>query len=149
LDGWLTAVERLYGDDAGRQIFQTLARGAGGRVGGTTYVPAPQHVTIPRALAAATAGHADYPGAIWRPASPANYTRANRPASSPIVRIVIHATEGPYWSAIHWFQNPAARASAHYVVRSSDGQVTQMIAEKDEAWHAGNGYYNATSIGIE
>src|SRR5437763_179657 len=42
LDGWLPAVERLYGDDAARQIFQTLARGAGGRVGGTTYVLAPQ-----------------------------------------------------------------------------------------------------------
>jgi N-acetyl-anhydromuramyl-L-alanine amidase AmpD len=149
LDGWLPAVERLYGGDAARQIFQTLARGARARVGGTLYGLAPQRVAVPRSLSAATVGHADYPGAIWRPASPANYTRANRPASSPILRIVIHTTEGPYWSAIHWFQNPAARASAHYVVRSSDGQVTQMIAEKDVAWHAGNGYYNATAIGIE
>jgi N-acetyl-anhydromuramyl-L-alanine amidase AmpD/photosystem II stability/assembly factor-like uncharacterized protein len=149
LDGWLPAVERLYGADAAGQIFGTLLHGAQTRVGATTVRLAPQHVTIPRRLAAATAGHADYPAAIWRPASPVNYTHANRPASSPILRIVIHTTEGPYWSAIHWFQNPVSHVSAHFVVRSSDGQVTQMVSEKDEAWHAGNGYYNDTSIGIE
>ena len=38
---------------------------------------------------------------------------------------------------------------AHYVVRSSDGDVTQMVREKDEAWHSGNGDVNDRSIGIE
>ena len=37
--------------------------------------------------------------------------------------------------------------SAHYVVRSSDGQITQMVAEKDVAWHARSA--NSTSVGIE
>jgi hypothetical protein len=37
--------------------------------------------------------------------------------------------------------------SAHYVVRSSDGQITQMVLEQDKAWHVGseNGY----TVGIE
>jgi hypothetical protein len=39
--------------------------------------------------------------------------------------------------------------SAHYVVRSSDGQITQMVREKDRAWHAGNSDYNHRSVGIE
>jgi len=32
-------------------------------------------------------------------------------------------------------------------VRSSDGQVTQMVREKNRAWHAGD--YNRRSVGIE
>src|SRR5262249_40132467 len=51
-------------------------------------------------------------------------------------------------SGIADFQNPAWKASAHYVV-SNSGQVTQMVAEKDIAWHAGNWDYNTRSIGIE
>ena len=34
-------------------------------------------------------------------------------------------------------------------MRSSDGQVTQMLAEKDIGIHAGNSYYNATTVAIE
>ena len=41
------------------------------------------------------------------------------------------------------------RSRPHYVVRSSDGAVTQMVREKDIAWHAGNWSYNTRSIGIE
>ena len=62
---------------------------------------------------------------------------------------MIHTTETPYASAIRFFSRPGAHASAHYVIRSSDGAITQMVREKDIAWHAGNGLYNATSIGIE
>src|SRR5690606_37754439 len=39
--------------------------------------------------------------------------------------------------------------SAHYVIRSSDGQITQMVQDNDIAWHAGNSTYNRQSIGIE
>jgi N-acetyl-anhydromuramyl-L-alanine amidase AmpD len=35
------------------------------------------------------------------------------------------------------------------VVRSSDGQITQTVREKDVAWHAGNWSYNTESILIE
>jgi len=149
LDGWFPAVVRLYGRVAAEQAFATLVRGARARVGDETVSLGQRQVVVPRRLAATTSGRAEYPAALWRPASRGNYSVANRPSSSPILRIVIHTTEGSYGGSIHWFQNPAAHASSHYVVRSSDGQVTQMIAEKDEAWHAGNGAYNATSVGIE
>ena len=95
------------------------------------------------------AGGADYPLATWVPASPANFQRANRPFTSPITRIVIHTTETSFASAIRFFSHPGAEASAHYVIRSSDGAITQMVDERDIAWHAGNPRYNASSIGIE
>ncbi|WP_113701494.1 N-acetylmuramoyl-L-alanine amidase [Nonomuraea lactucae] len=97
----------------------------------------------PRTLAAAT----DYPGALWKAASPANYAVSNRPAGDRIDRIVIHVTQGSYAGTISWFQNPSAKVSAHYVVRSSDGQITQMVREKNRAWHAGS--WNRRSVGIE
>lgn len=90
----------------------------------------------------------DYAPARWIAANPANYTTANRPDDYPIDLIVIHDIEGSYASGIADFQNPAWKASAHYVV-SKGGQITQMVAEKDIAWHAGNWDYNTRSIGIE
>src|SRR5262249_31697286 len=35
----------------------------------------------------------------------------------------------------------------HYVVRSSDGQITQMVLEANKAWHVGS--ENAYTVGIE
>lgn len=91
---------------------------------------------------------ADYPPATWIAAAPTNYTVANRPVDYPIEMIVIHDIEGGPSSAISAFRNPARHGSAHYIV-SKTGQVWQMVAEKDVAWHAGNWDYNTRSIGIE
>jgi N-acetylmuramoyl-L-alanine amidase len=90
----------------------------------------------------------DYPGALWEPASPANYTVANRPYDLPIHRIIIHVAEGGFEPTYTWFRNPAAQASANYVV-GYDGEIAQMVPEHDIAWHAGNWAYNETSVGIE
>ncbi|MDQ3825808.1 MAG: N-acetylmuramoyl-L-alanine amidase, partial [Actinomycetota bacterium] len=54
-----------------------------------------------------------------------------------------------YDSAIAAFQDPHRRVSAHYVIRSSDGQVTQLVHTKDVAFHAGNYWFNMHSLGIE
>jgi len=89
----------------------------------------------------------DYPGALWVAAHSNNYT-VGRPYP-PLDTIVIHDTEGSYNSAISWFQNPSAGAAAHYVIRSSDGQITQMVREANTAYHAGNWDYNVRAIGIE
>lgn len=95
-----------------------------------------------------TSGPADYPGAVWQPADYNNYTDERRPASHPIYYIVIHDTESSCASAVSWFQNPAAQASAQYVV-CRDGTVIQMVHNRDIAWHAGNYPINQESIGIE
>lgn len=77
------------------------------------------------------------------PANSRNYTvRSGR----TIDRVVIHTIEGSESSCISWFQNAAARVSAHYVV-SHAGRITQMVADKNVAWHCGN--WNSRSIGIE
>jgi N-acetyl-anhydromuramyl-L-alanine amidase AmpD len=80
-------------------------------------------------------------------ASPSNYEHAHRSASA-IKLVVVHDIEGTYSGAISWFRNPAARSSAHFVV-SRDGRVTQMVPTWDVAWHAGNGWVNRHSVGIE
>ena len=63
--------------------------------------------------------------------------------------VVVHDTEEPYGPTLAEFQDPHAYVSAHYVIRSSDGLVTQMVPTKDVAWHAGNWYVNMHSVGIE
>ncbi|HET6295623.1 MAG TPA: peptidoglycan recognition family protein [Kribbella sp.] len=100
---------------------------------------APLGTRTPQSIAAV-----DYPGAIWNPAISSNY-RVGRTAA--ISTIVIHVTQGSYAGTISWFKNASAKVSAHYVIRSSDGQVTQMVAEKDTAWHVGTA--NPYTIGLE
>src|SRR6266851_171962 len=90
----------------------------------------------------------DYGPSTWVPADPANYSVANRGHDYPVQMIIIHDTEGSYASAIQEFQDPTRAGSAHYVV-SDQGDITQMVAEKDVAWHAGNWDYNTRAIGIE
>jgi N-acetyl-anhydromuramyl-L-alanine amidase AmpD len=83
-----------------------------------------------------------------------NYDPANRPNDMQIKYIIIHDTEGSYDSAINWFQTslfatPPTYVSANYVIRSSDGAITEMVHPGDVAWQAGDWYINMHSIGIE
>jgi hypothetical protein len=104
-----------------------------------------------RLLAAFLGGLALCPAAMaapdWIPASRANYRPAHRPARA-VHLVVVHSVEGSYWGAIAWFRNPRAHASANYVV-GRDGAAAQMVSERNVAWHAGNGWVNAHSVGIE
>jgi N-acetyl-anhydromuramyl-L-alanine amidase AmpD len=60
--------------------------------------------------------------------------------------VVIHTTEG--WSGgAKTFQRTDRSASTHYGIERS-GLVTQMVNEKDRAWHAGSSV-NDWAIGIE
>jgi hypothetical protein len=56
--------------------------------------------------------------------------------------------DGYFEGTIDLFQNSASQVSAHYLV-SQEGEVVQMVREKNVAWHAGNWEYNQRSIGIE
>lgn len=69
--------------------------------------------------------------------------------------LVIHYTGASSAdSAINWFLNPTAKASAHLVI-GRDGTITQMVAFNRKAWHAGIsrwdglGDLNTHAIGIE
>jgi N-acetyl-anhydromuramyl-L-alanine amidase AmpD len=84
------------------------------------------------------------------PSDYGNYDLANREADGLDIRfVVVHDTEVGYDDTIALFQNPLAYASAHYVTRSADGQVTEMVAPTNVAWHAGNWWVNTHSVGIE
>jgi len=83
----------------------------------------------------------DYPPATWDP-SP-NFTRG-------VIKqlfLVVHVTQGSFANSVSWLKNPAARASAHYVIRSSDGYIVQLVREHNEAWHAR--CWNPYMIGVE
>lgn len=61
----------------------------------------------------------------------------------------------PDWRAARdWLCNPVAEVSAHYIL-SQQGDVVQLVAEDQRAWHAGAGSWgevtdvNSRSIGIE
>lgn len=64
-----------------------------------------------------------------------NYQKG-RKGAFPVDRIVIHVTEGNAISVRHWFKNPAAQASTHYLVTRA-GEIYQFVREEDTAW--GNG----------
>lgn len=82
--------------------------------------------------------------AIWNPTPTCNYSSRSGTAVSAIT---IHTIQGSYAGAISWSQNCTSSVSYHYVVRSSDGQVTQMVSEADKAWHVGS--ENPYTIGYE
>jgi len=93
------------------------------------------------------------------PSNYGDYDKAGRPnrmltpagqrASMKIKYIIIHDTEGSYNSAISTFQNPASQVSANYVIRSSDGAVTEMVRPQNVSWGAGDWYVNMHAINIE
>ncbi len=62
-----------------------------------------------------------------------NYS--SRSGRKPIA-IVDHITAGAYPGCLSWMQNPAAKASAHYLVTRS-GLIIQMVQDSNTSWHAG------------
>src|SRR5580765_3157153 len=99
--------------------------------------------------------HCDFVPAAYRqnsadPGDYGNYDLANRPDDGLNIRfVVVHDTEESYDDTLATFTNPLAYVSAHYVTRSSDGLVTQMVPTHDVAWQAGNWWINTHSVGIE
>ncbi|MER5201247.1 N-acetylmuramoyl-L-alanine amidase [Streptomyces sp. NPDC002884] len=164
---WYAAVAR-YSQSPQRQgaqafadrVFATLNNGArrttadGQRVGVTAdpqVSPATQQLSRLH-LQSAAAADTECPTTVdctFVAAAASNGQVSNRPANGiRIDSIVIHDTESSYASTIATFQTPGGGA-AHYVMRSADGAVTQMVPTKDLAFHAGNYSTNMHSVGIE
>ena len=118
--------EKLFGDEYGRLRGDKAEVGFGGGSRSINTTP-------------------DYPNAVFNAAASCNYTIGR--GGTTISAVTVHYTQGTYAGAIAWFQNCSAKASAHYVIRSIDGQVTQMVLEADKAWHVG--VANSYTIGIE
>ncbi|WLQ37096.1 peptidoglycan-binding protein [Streptomyces castrisilvae] len=154
LDAWYPAVARYGGTDGpaaalyADTVYTFLADGL------DTLTPDGERITVTGrpvsphkdGIAAADTGarSADYPAALWVPADPNNYATGRTAA---IDKVVVHVTQGSYAGSISWFQDPVSEVSAHYVVRSSDGQITQMVRDADTAYHARSA--NASALGIE
>ncbi|MFJ4867715.1 N-acetylmuramoyl-L-alanine amidase [Streptomyces sp. NPDC088757] len=84
------------------------------------------------------------------PGGSRNYTPGDRPNQGMDIRqIVIHDTEGPYQGSLDALTDPKGIGSAHYLIRAQDGLVTQMLENKQLAWHAGNWTHNMHTIGVE
>ncbi len=80
---------------------------------------------------------------------------ASRGAAARIDMLVLHYTGmRSAGAALARMCDPAAKVSAHYCI-GEDGNVFQLVDEKQRAWHAGVSYWrghddvNARSIGVE
>jgi len=62
--------------------------------------------------------------------------------------IVLHSTEGNFPGCAYWLCNPAAQASAHYIVTRA-GELYRLVPDQHVAWHAGHSWGNNHTIGIE
>lgn len=97
----------------------------------------------------------DSAGARWVASPNFNPRRLGREGTADVV--VLHSTcttTNDTDETVTLFQSPASQVSSHYVV-GKDGQVVQMVAEADRAWHAGDCRWqgrtdvNSCSVGIE
>jgi N-acetyl-anhydromuramyl-L-alanine amidase AmpD len=98
-------------------------------------------VLAPRPGPGAPVG-SDDPSALWNPTS----CFSSR-GGTQVTHVAIHVMQGYYAGTISWFKNCANQVSAHYLMRSSDGQITQMVHESDLAWHIASA--NPYTVGIE
>ncbi|MEZ4404634.1 MAG: N-acetylmuramoyl-L-alanine amidase [Kofleriaceae bacterium] len=151
LAGWRAALVRFGGDgDAGvlfaDGVLGGLARGLRGVDDAGRALTVTARPEAAEARLDVVAAGLGFPGAHWVPAVAGNFANANRTAAD-INYVVVHTTEGSYNGTISWFQNPSARVSSHYVIRSSDGDITQMVDDADVAYH--DACFNTNSIGIE
>jgi MYXO-CTERM domain-containing protein len=100
---------------------------------------------IPIALLAILAVDPEYPLATgFVAAHPSNFVENGMQDPQ---YVIIHQMEGTYESTLYWFQDPVSDVSTHYIMRSIDGEVTQMVEHADMGQHIGG--YNPMSFGIE
>lgn len=143
---WSGAPDPMVADSFAAQVFDNLQYGLSAQTPDGEVIVIEPHQMPWRVVREAVdgAGNVDQ----YVPACSSNYSNYGR-GPGDIDTIVIHDTEGSYSGAVSWFQNCSSQVSAHYVVRSSDGDITQMVQDEDVAWHAGHWDTNERSIGIE
>jgi N-acetyl-anhydromuramyl-L-alanine amidase AmpD len=154
IDGWYQAVAKYVGGGSvtpeatrlANEVYDTLRSGASG----TTTDG--QHVTL--VAQNATAGAGPLAGAAQCPASmacrfaaAAGYEKGQR--STGAVNFIVLGTAGTtYEQAVAQAADPKDATSAHYLVRGTDGQVTQLVRGKDIARFTGSTTLDAQSLTI-
>ena len=148
LAGWHPVLAAWRGEVSADAVMASLARGLRGTDidGNRITLTATVGLEHFAGDGGSPLGRQGLPDAIWNSAHSSNYANASRSAAS-INYIVVHTIQGSYGSAINWFKDPAANVSSHYVVKSSNGEVTQMVDDSDRAWH--DRCFNSETIGIE
>ncbi|WP_328498268.1 N-acetylmuramoyl-L-alanine amidase [Streptomyces sp. NBC_00414] len=158
-----TATAATYADD----VFDVIRRGerrttdSGQRItlGAQPRLRAETAQVRTAGLRAPAAGATECPATVsceWIPApyeefgdgDYGNHDLGDRPKSQSIKYIVVHDTEGAWDGVLDMVQDPTY-VSWQYTLRSTDGHIAQHVKAKDVAWHAGNWYINAKSIGLE
>ncbi|MDX1906569.1 MAG: CUB domain-containing protein [Bacteroidia bacterium] len=135
--------EEIFGRDTYRILSADRVQISGQRVRSVNGEELKPAAGTHQTTCSATNQAPDFPGAIWNAANSRNYGSRE----GEVQFVTIHTIQGSYASAISWFKNPNARVSAHYIIRASDGQITQMVCEDDKAYHVRTD--NDAAIGIE
>ncbi len=164
LEDWFESVKELTGltdkamkNELAIRIYDVLKKGSKTvSLWGEIILMEPINVQIPQSSIDAAiertesterTTNVDYPDAV------ANFTTCNfnsRPGGSTVNFYFLHyIAVGTYQGTIDWFKNCTSQVSAHYVVRNSDGLVSQVVAEANRAWTQGVNLYNDQGIGVE
>jgi len=164
LDDWFESVKELTGltDEKMKteltvRIYELMKTGSKTVTlwGEIIYVPPVtdkkilEDVVLPQPAIPARTAAVDYPNALAGFSTCAtNY--GTRPPGAVINFYFVHYIAlGTYQGTLSWFSNCASGVSAHYVVRNSDGQITQVVAEAGRAFSQGVALYNNEGIGTE
>lgn len=161
LAGWYGAVARYGTGDAmtGRafadDVFALLRTGAPAAVVSSQRfsLPARPDAVLPPLPGTGHGAAAGAPGQCpaglsCRFVPAAGYDPAERSPAAAARAVVLSDAPAGYTASIVTAQRASAGWSPHYVVRASDGAVTQTARLEDVAWHAGNPTVNADSVGI-
>src|SRR5213594_2830951 len=137
------ALLRAYAAEAGGDWDAAAARFSGidlpaGRAAYTRAITDAHSRAGPAAAAAGCpppnpGGAPDYASAVWRP-SP-NFDQRAADSTGAIHMVIVHTCESNYASCWSWLVNPVAQASAHYVVSEAGSEISQLVLERDRAWH--------------
>ena len=154
IDGWYDAVARYAGGGTITPAATQLADAVFDvlRTGATAVTTDGQRMVLAAQSArAGTNGPAQTvqcpAGLACRFVPAAGYDRARR-AAGQVQFLVLGSAGTTYEQGIARMADPRGFTSAHYLVRASDGQVTQLVRPADVAWFAGSTAVNAASIGI-
>ncbi len=83
----------------------------------------------------------DYEPAVWRP-SPNFNTRVGETHF-----VIIHTCEGSYTGCWSWLVNPVSVVSSHYVIDEEGTEISQLVRERDRAWHIAATYDCTRDLG--